>query len=115
MAQSATGPYPFHSRSFVICVEAAGERRKLLQIAFSRRDGSLYVSFPYYEHTEGIVSVGTFAPGASTGPLDLAAGGKGTSHLVKYAHHPDGRPHFSQDRKVYTDVAKQAVPLRAIS
>jgi hypothetical protein len=103
---------PFRSERFVVCVGVGGERRKLLQIGFSRSDGSVFVSFPYYEHTEGLVSVGTLAPGATT--MDLAAEGKITSHLVKYSHHPDGQAHFSQDGKVLTRVRRQSVPLDKI-
>lgn len=43
--------------------------------------------------------------------IKLADGGKVTSHRVKYTHHPDGRVHFSQDRKIYTAIKKQSVPL----
>ncbi|MFC0696408.1 hypothetical protein, partial [Paraburkholderia humisilvae] len=43
--------------------------------------------------------------------LDLAKGGKVASHLVKYAHHPDGEAHFSQDGKVKTIIRRKAVPL----
>lgn len=103
---------PFRSERFVVCAGVGGSRRKVFQIMFGRRDGSLYLSFPYYEHTEGLVSVSTLTPGATT--LDLAAEGRTTSHLVKYSHHPDGRAHFSQDGKVFTRVRRQSVPLDAI-
>jgi hypothetical protein len=38
-------------------------------------------------------------------------GGKIASHLVKYSHHPDGRAHFSQDGKVFTQIKRQSVAL----
>jgi hypothetical protein len=31
-----------------------------------------------------------------------------TTHRAKYAHHVDGRAHFSQDRKIYTRIVNQA-------
>ena len=43
--------------------------------------------------------------------LDLAENGRVTAHLVKYAHHPDGEAHFSQDGKVKTEVRRKSVPL----
>lgn len=46
--------------------------------------------------------------------LDLRDGGKVTSHLVKYAHHPDGEAHFSQTGKVLTQVRRRAMPLDGI-
>jgi hypothetical protein len=45
--------------------------------------------------------------------LDLTPGGKIASHAVKYAHHPDGEAHFSQDGKVLTAIRRKAVPLDA--
>jgi hypothetical protein len=69
----------------------------------------MYVQFPSYQHTEGLVSVATLAPGGTT--LDLAAEGKVTSHLVKYSHHPDGRAHFAQDGRVLTRIKKKSIPL----
>jgi hypothetical protein len=34
-----------------------------------------------------------------------------TSHLVKYSHHPDGRAHFSQTGKIFTEIKKQSIAL----
>jgi hypothetical protein len=83
-----------------------------MQITFGKKDGSLYVNFPYYKHTQGLVSRVTF-PSNNVGPLNLSLepGGKITSHLVKYAHHPDGQAHFSQDGRVLTAVKKQSLRL----
>jgi hypothetical protein len=100
---------PFRSERFVVCVSVNGTRHKMLQIGFTRRDGTIYVSFPYYAHTTGIVSNASLDPGASTIPLER--GGRITSHLVKYSHHSDGRAHFSQDGRVLTRVRRQAAPL----
>jgi len=69
----------------------------------------LYVDFPYFEHSEGLVSHVTYAPGADQ--LNLEEGGKVTSHLVKYAHHRDGEAHFSQTGRVLTAVRRRSVPL----
>lgn len=43
--------------------------------------------------------------------INLQTGGKVTSHLAKYSHHPDGRAHFSQDGKVRTEIKRQSVAL----
>jgi hypothetical protein len=103
----------FRSQRYTICVHTANVRSKLLQITFSRKDGSIFVGFPYYEHSVGLVSAATLAPGSDV--LDLEPGGKITSHLVKYSHHPEGRAHFSQDGKVFTRVRKQSVPLDEVA
>lgn len=96
----------------MISTTVNGTQRKLLQLMFSRSDGSVFVSFPYYEHEAGIVAAVTLAAGASQ--VDLAASGSTTSHLVKYAHHPDGEAHFSQDGKVLTTIRRKAMALSAV-
>ncbi|MGO9903046.1 MAG: hypothetical protein ACLP0J_25940 [Solirubrobacteraceae bacterium] len=82
---------------------------KVAQIVFQKRDGSVFVTFPYYAHGTGLVSHARLD--AHSSQLDLKPGGKVTSHLVKYAHHPDGEAHFSQSGKVLTRVRKTAVRL----
>lgn len=107
---------PCHrSERYVITVEVGMTRFKIMQIMFSKRDGSLYVSFPYYAHSEGIASLVTWTPdNPPPANLSLTAGGKVTSHLVKYSHHPDGKAHFSQDGRVYTSIKKQSIPINKI-
>jgi hypothetical protein len=78
---------------------------------FSKRDGSVFVTFPYFEHTTGIVSVVTAPGGSRSATLDLQPKGKVSSHLVKYSHHPDGTALFSQDGRVRSLIRKQSVPL----
>jgi hypothetical protein len=43
--------------------------------------------------------------------VNIECGGKVTSHLVKYSHHPDGRAHFSQDGKILTAIKRQSIAL----
>ena len=103
------------SERYVIAVETASHRSKVFQIMFQKRDGSLFVNFPYYEHSEGIVSLMTWTPeNPPPADLSLEPGGKITSHLVKYSHHPSGRAHFSQDGKVFTAIKKQSVPINEV-
>jgi hypothetical protein len=102
----------FVSERFVITIETASDRRKVFQILFRKTDGSLFVSFPYYKHTRGLLSLATLKANTPyPTSLSLVEGGKVTSHKVKYSHHPDGRVHFSQDRKIFTKVRKQSVAL----
>lgn len=95
----------------VFTVEVNSKQYKVLQIMFGK-DGSLYVNFPYFKHKEGLTSLVT-VPANITYPTDveLNPGGKATTHLVKYSHHPDGRAHFSQDGRVRSTVRMQSVPL----
>ena len=98
----------------VFTVEVNSKQYKILQIMFGK-DGSLYVNFPYYKHKEGLTSL-VKIPANIAYPTDveLNPGGKATTHLVKYSHHPDGRAHFSQDGRVRSTVRKQSVPLTEI-
>jgi hypothetical protein len=101
----------FLSERVVVTVTADGHRRKICQIVFGK-DGSLYLTFPYFKHTEGLLAEVRVAgpPGGQT-LIDLAEKGKVASHLVKYSHHPSGEALFSQHGKVKTVVRRQSVPL----
>ena len=94
-------------------IQVRGERdappRKIAKIVFSQSDGSLFVDFPYFENSDGLVSLATLNPGSTE--VTLTEGGRVTSHLVKYAHHRDGEAHFSQTGRVYTSVRKRSMPL----
>jgi hypothetical protein len=101
----------FRSERVVVAIKADGHHHKIIQIAFSR-DGSLYVTFPYFTHKNGILAVVTVRnPPGSISTIDLAETGKVASHLVKYSHHQGGRAHFSQDGKVKTTIKRQSVAL----
>jgi hypothetical protein len=96
----------------VVCIIKAGNLRvKAFQVMF-REDGSLFINFPYFRHRIGILSASSIpANGQRQSDVNLEHGGKVTSNLVKYSHHPDGRAHFSQDGKIYTAVKRQSIPL----
>ena len=97
----------------IVCIIKAHELRvKALQVIF-RKDGSLFINFPYFRHRTGLLSSSSIpGNGQRKADVNLEQGGKITSHLVKYSHHPDGRAHFSQDGKIVTAVKRQSVPLR---
>lgn len=102
----------FVSERFVITVKAGNVRKKLFQIMFQKKDGSMFVAFPYYKDTTGILTLSTLNANATyPAKLPLKIGGKVTGHKVKYTHHPDGTVHFSQDSKILSNVRKQSVPL----
>jgi hypothetical protein len=102
----------FRSERVVITVQRGIVRHKACQLFFGP-DQSLYVSFPYWKHRTGILAAATIPAGQNSAQVNLAVGGKVTSHLVKYSHHPDGRAHFSQTGKVRSDIKRQSVPLVA--
>ena len=81
----------------------------LCQVIFHKKDGSIFVDFPHFRERDGIATVVRLEPGGSPKrTIRLLEEGKVTSHLVKYAHHSDGRVHFSQDGKVRTEIKRQA-------
>jgi len=103
---------PFRSERYVITIHVGQNRNKVLQIVFGQKDGSLFVNFPYYQHSEGLVSVATLAGGKGHKmEISLVPGGKVTSHMVKYSHHPDGMSLFSQTGRVLSAVRKKSIPL----
>jgi len=85
---------------------------QICQVGFSRKDGSILVSFPYLPKQAGLLSIARF-PENQTGEVTLsfAEGAKSTSHLVKYSHHPDGTVLFSQDRLVKSVVRRTSFRL----
>jgi len=96
---------------YVIGVRTISSSRKLFQIVFAK-DGSLFVTFPYYQSGHGRVGLIHLNP-TMTYPSSLIVGDNFpvTTHYVKYSHHPAGRAHFSLTGKVTSTVGKQAVPL----
>lgn len=102
------------SERFIVSVERRGRCHKVFQCQFLKRDGSVFISFPYFRHTSGLVSAVDWPAGQPSTAVSLEPGGKVASHLVKYSHHPSGRAHFSQDGRVRTVIKKQAVPLSEV-
>jgi hypothetical protein len=97
----------------VVCTVKIGDARwKVFQIFFGK-DRSLFITFPYYRHREGLLCASGIPPTDALNPqqINLAIGGKVTSHLVKYSHHPDGRAHFSQTGKIVTAIKRQSIDL----
>jgi hypothetical protein len=45
----------FISERVVVTLTADGHRHKIFQIVFAK-DGSFYVTFPYFEHTGGLLA-----------------------------------------------------------
>jgi hypothetical protein len=99
------------SERFVVSIECGTRRHKVFQCQFAKRDGSMFINFPYFQHKDGIVSLVAWPGGEGSTVLSLEPGGRVSSHLVKYSHHASGRAHFSQDGKVRTIIKKDAVPL----
>ncbi len=98
-------------KSFDIVANASGVLHRIAKVKFNH-DGSIYVFFPGFVKTEGVVCRARLRGGqAAQTTLDLTENGRVTAHLVKYAHHPDGEAHFSQDGKVKTEVRRKSVPL----
>jgi hypothetical protein len=96
----------------VVSTVKIGEvRSKAFQVFFGK-DGSLFITFPYFRHRTGILCSAVIpVTGAAQTQVNLENGGKISSHLVKYSHHPDGRAHFSQDGKILTAVKRQSIAL----
>jgi len=96
----------------IVCIVKAGELRvKAFQVVFDK-DGSLFITFPYFTHHVGILSSSSIpATGTAQSQVNLEIGGKVASHLVKYSHHTDGRAQFSQTGKIKTEIKRQSIAL----
>lgn len=97
---------------FYIAARASDTLRRIAKVMFAR-DGSVYIFFSGFAKTHGIVSrVHLRAGAAAQSKISLEDHGRVTAHFVKYAHHPDGEAHFSQDGKVVTEIRRRSVPLK---
>jgi hypothetical protein len=99
------------SAKFDVSVRIGANTWRVCKIVFQKSDGSVFVTFPDFKHTTGIVSVATLRAGRRETTIDLKREGKVASHLVKYSHHPDGTVLFSQDRRVVSRIRRSGVPL----
>ncbi|MFA5877651.1 MAG: hypothetical protein WC880_04835 [Candidatus Paceibacterota bacterium] len=104
---------PDRARRFTIGVKFGFRIYIFFNIIF-HSDGSMFVNFPYYKHSKGIVSLVTHKKGEHEQTLELNPGGRVVSHKVKYSHHPDGEAHFSQDGRVMTVIRKKSLRLDKI-
>lgn len=98
-------------RATIMVAGPASDWHLLCQIQF-RRNGSLFVQFPYFSESAGILADVRFAvssEGASV--MRLEDTGRATTHLVKYHHPPDGNAHFSQDDKIVSTIRRKSFPL----
>jgi hypothetical protein len=90
----------FEGKRFIFTIATNDQTSKIFDVMFSS-EGSIYVNFPYFKNSIGIASLVTYPAGKMHLPeLSYLEGGKVTSHLVKFAYHPNGRTHFSQTGKV---------------
>ncbi|HAR94359.1 MAG TPA: hypothetical protein DCR97_00100 [Deltaproteobacteria bacterium] len=86
---------------------------KIFQIHFKKSDGTIIIDFPYYKQCSGLLCKATLSDKVQyPSKIDFTEGGKVTSQLVKFSYHPDGNVHFSQDRKIFTQIRKRTVPLK---
>jgi hypothetical protein len=108
---AADGLRFYISSKSTVTVGAYDAEYQMCQVLFQKRDGSIFVSFPYAPATPGILSVISMPRRSEPVTISLTERGKVTSHLVKFAHHPDGRVHFSQAGRIRTKVLSQSFPL----
>jgi hypothetical protein len=117
MAAMATAINCWRSKQTVLQVKVGTDVRKLVSVSFSKKDGSLFVSFPYFAHSSGVLAVVTLQKGQHTDVqvnLGQPGSGKCASHLVKYSHHPSGEALFSQTKKIVSHIRRQSVPLKSV-
>jgi hypothetical protein len=102
---------PHRASNYVVTATVSEQRRKFFRVIFSR-DGSVFVAFPYFDDSHGIMSVARVPGDAKSHfTIELTDSGKVTSRRVKYSHHTDGAASFSQDGQVKTMVRRKAKPL----
>ena len=102
----------FRANKFTFRISQGTKYFKIGKLVFNKTDGSIFLTFPYFKDLRGIVASCILpASGIKTHKINLEEWGKITSHMVKFAHHPDGRVHFSQTGRVRTEIERQSKPL----
>jgi len=99
---------PFESKSYTIRIGKSGEWHKVCKVVYAK-DGSVFISFPYYRDSKGLLSACRHKVGETT--VSLREQGKVTSHRVKFTHHASGIAQFSQTFKIWSTVRKKSCPL----
>lgn len=100
---------------YVVVADLRDASFKLFQIAFSR-DASIFVTFPYLKGCGATMGIVTMPGGEAVFEhFEVGETFAVSSHLVKYAHHPSGRAHFSLTGKARTTGVRQSVPLSRAS
>jgi hypothetical protein len=104
------------SETVVVRIKAGMDVRKIINIVFSKRDGSLFTNFPYFAHSAGRLCIATFEADQTSRSISFDQEGKCTSHLVKYTHHRSGEALFSQTGKVNNKntIRRASVPLDSV-
>lgn len=82
--------------------------RDVFQIQFA--GPSIFVHFPYQPDSPGVVSRRELPPGV-THTFDVTEAALAMTRKIKYSHPSDGRAHFSQDGKIFTEIRNQAQSL----
>ena len=100
----------FAAKKAVFVISGYDANYQICQIIFNKKDGSIFISTPYFGSGSGVVTSASLGAGPPYN-ISLNEDGKVTSHLVKLSHHPDGRVHFSQSGKVITKIKRTSFPL----
>jgi hypothetical protein len=105
----------YSAKRYVIGIRTSISSKKLFQIVFAK-DGSLFVTFPYYCAGAGRLGLVELNPNLEyPTSLDIGKNFLATVHYVKYSHHPTGRAHFSLSGKTSSKIGKQSVPLTDVN
>ena len=97
-------PVPRAERHLLLA-DLDGALHQLFSITFARN--GIFVNFPYHPAGPGAACRAPVEPTGAVA-VNLDAVTSTTTHRVKYTHHVDGRTHFSQDGKIYTQIINQA-------
>lgn len=100
------------AEKFIFSASCNQERYQLFQLQFHKKDGSIFLHFPYQPDNASFLNKISLKAGLNyPHNINVKSGGKITGHKIKFSHHPDGRSHFSQDNKINTQIINYAASL----
>ncbi|MFA5014199.1 MAG: hypothetical protein WC549_01475 [Actinomycetota bacterium] len=103
----------------ILSIVREEKKYQIFQIILSERDGSIYITFPYYKHSKGLVSLTKFPKGGrnieNLSLIENGSKGKVTSYRVKVSHHISGYANFSLTGKIFNIIRKKSIKLDKFS
>ncbi len=102
----------YDANRYVIAANLQKNKVKLFQINFSKKDGSLFLMFPYLKGCPCRIGEIRLQKGIAVFEnIRVGDNFPVSSHQVKYAHHTSGQAHFSLTGKVRNEIKTRSVAL----
>jgi hypothetical protein len=106
------GRLRFHAAEMTTVVASTPKGTfKLFKVVFGKKDGSVYVPFPYLSEKRGILAEADPSSEPDPKTIDLKRGGVVVDFDTKFTHHTSGLVHFSKSGEQEILPGRRGFPL----